>query len=91
MDILPASNLDDSTLPATGTPAHFSRDHSFEEEANTFHCTVGARLRSLHGSNISQSVVLELLAYILTIIKASQQYDGMYWRAYDTHYRMKKH
>jgi len=29
-----------------------------------------------------------LLAYQLTIIKASQQYDGLYWRAYDTHYRV---
>lgn len=30
----------------------------------------------------------ELLAYMLTIIKPSQQYDGMYWHAYDTHYRI---
>ena len=28
------------------------------------------------------------LAYMVTIIKASQQYDGLYWRAYDTHYRL---
>ena len=33
-------------------------------------------------------VTLDLLAYQLTIIKASQQYDGLYWRAYDTHYRV---
>ena len=30
----------------------------------------------------------ELLAYQLTIIKASQQYDGLQWRAYDTHFRV---
>ena len=34
------------------------------------------------------SATLELLAYQLTIIKASQQYDGLFWRAYDTHYRV---
>ena len=34
------------------------------------------------------SMVNELLAYMLTIIKASQQYDGLHWRAYDTHYRI---
>ena len=32
--------------------------------------------------------VLELLAYQLTIIKASQQYDGLHWTAYDTHFRI---
>lgn len=30
----------------------------------------------------------ELLAYQLTIIKASQQYDGLQWRAYDTHFHV---
>ena len=30
----------------------------------------------------------ELLAYQLTIIKAAQQYDGLQWRAYDTHFRI---
>ena len=30
------------------------------------------------------SATLELLAYMLTIIKASQQYYGLYWRAYDS-------
>lgn len=34
------------------------------------------------------SATLELLAYMLTIIKASQQYDGLYWRSYDTNYRI---
>ena len=34
------------------------------------------------------SATLELLAYMLTIIKASQQYDGLYWRASDTNYRL---
>ena len=34
------------------------------------------------------SATCELLAYQLTIIKASEQYDGLYWRAYDTHYRI---
>ena len=34
------------------------------------------------------SMITELLAYQLTIIKASQQYDGLQWRAYDTHYRV---
>ena len=32
--------------------------------------------------------VNELLAYQLTIIKAAQQYDGLQWRAYDTHFRI---
>ena len=31
---------------------------------------------------------LKLIAYMLTIIKTSQQYDGLYWRAYDTNYRL---
>lgn len=31
------------------------------------------------------SAILELLAYMLTIIKASQQYDGLYWQSYDTY------
>ena len=26
---------------------------------------------------------------MLTMIKASQQYDGFYWQAYDTHYRVR--
>ena len=30
----------------------------------------------------------EMLAYQLVIIQASQQYDGNYWRAYDTHFRV---
>ena len=34
------------------------------------------------------SAALELIAYMLTIIKASQQYDGLCWRAYDTNYRL---
>ena len=34
------------------------------------------------------SATLEMLAYMVTIIKASQQYDGLYWRAYDTNYRL---
>ena len=34
------------------------------------------------------SATLELLAYMLTIIKASQQYDSLYWRSYDTNYRI---
>ena len=31
---------------------------------------------------------LELLANMLTIINASQQYDGLYWRSYDTNYKI---
>ena len=34
------------------------------------------------------SATLELLAYMVTIIKASQQYDGLHWRAYDSNYRL---
>ena len=34
------------------------------------------------------SATLELIAYGLTIIKASQHYDGLHWRSYDTHYRI---
>ena len=30
----------------------------------------------------------ELLAYHLLIIKAAQQYEGLQWRAYDTHFRV---
>jgi len=33
-------------------------------------------------------VTTELISYQLTIIKAAQQYDGLQWRAYDTHYRI---
>ena len=32
--------------------------------------------------------VAELLAYQLTIIKASQSFDGLQWRAYNTHFRV---
>jgi len=28
----------------------------------------------------------EMIAYLLLIVNASDQYDGLYWRAYDTHY-----
>ena len=31
---------------------------------------------------------VQLLAYMLTIIKASQQYDGLYGHSYDTNYRI---
>lgn len=34
------------------------------------------------------AAVNELLAYQLTIIKSAQQYDGLQWRAYDTHFRI---
>ena len=34
------------------------------------------------------SATLELLAYSLTIIKVSQQYDGLLWRSYDVNYRV---
>ena len=30
-------------------------------------------------------VVPEMLAYQLVIVNASEQYDGIYWRCYDTH------
>ena len=30
----------------------------------------------------------EMLAYLLVIVNASEQYDGMYWRTYDTHFRV---
>ncbi len=32
--------------------------------------------------------VTEMLAYQLAIVRASEQYDGLYWRAYDTHFRV---
>ena len=47
------------------------------------HGRTGQRLVSVH-----PSVTLELLAYMLTIIRASQQYDGLCWRSYDTNYRI---
>ena len=34
------------------------------------------------------SQLMEMLAYQLTVIKAAQQYDGLQWRAYDTHFRL---
>ena len=34
------------------------------------------------------TATLELLVYMLTTIKASQQYDGLLWRSYDTNYRI---
>ena len=34
------------------------------------------------------SMALELLSYALTVIRASQHFDGLHWRAYDTHYRI---
>ena len=34
------------------------------------------------------AATLEMLAYMMTIIRASQQYDGLHWRAYDYHYRL---
>ena len=37
---------------------------------------------------VKPAATLELLAYMLTVIKASQQYDGLYWRLYDTNYRI---
>ena len=37
---------------------------------------------------VKPAATLELLAYMLTIIKASQQYDGLFWRSYDTNYRI---
>ena len=32
--------------------------------------------------------VSKMLAYQLVIVNASEQYDGMYRRCYDTHYRV---
>ena len=32
------------------------------------------------------SATLEMLAYMLTIINPSQQYDGLHWRSYDANY-----
>ena len=34
------------------------------------------------------SQMTKLFAYQLTIIKAAQQYDGLQWCAYDTHFRV---
>ena len=34
------------------------------------------------------AATLEMLAYMTTIIRASQQCDGLHWRAYDYHYRL---
>ena len=33
-------------------------------------------------------VVPEMLAYQLAVVNASEQYDGLYWRSYDVHYRV---
>jgi hypothetical protein len=33
-------------------------------------------------------VVGGMIAYLQLIVKASQQYDGLYWRSYDTHFRV---
>ena len=94
-ELLPTSSADDSTLPANGTPARFSlfpgceiirpkkrQIHSIAQWVQGFAVYMAAIVVR------HPSAVLELLAYMLTIIKASQQYDGMYWRAYDTHYRI---
>ena len=30
----------------------------------------------------------KMLAYLLVIVNASKKYNGMYWRTYDTHFRV---
>ena len=52
--------------------------------------TVGTSFHRLYGSHHPKhpTAIHELLAYQFTIIKASQQYDGLQWRAYDTHFRI---
>ena len=37
---------------------------------------------------VEPAATLKLLAYMLTVIKASQQYDGLYWLSYDTNYHI---
>ena len=34
------------------------------------------------------SMTVELLAYALTVIRDSQNFDGLHWRAYNTHFRI---
>ena len=34
------------------------------------------------------SMALELLAYAFTVIRASQHFDSLHWRAYNTHFRI---
>ena len=92
-DLLPSSSADDTTLPSTGIPARFSLFPGCEIIRSKKR-QIGSIGQWVQGFAVytaaivakHPSVIQELLAYMLTIIKASQQYDGMYWCAYDTHY-----
>ena len=76
VDILSASNTDDLTLPAS-----YQHSHAFFAFSRMFVQRIGIYTPLVQGFVVYMaailakhlSVVLELLAYMLTIIKASQQ------------------
>ena len=72
--------------PAPFCTVPWLRTHPAEAAADPLHQRLDSRFYTIHGGAVEE--ILELLAYQLTILKASQQYDGLYWRAYDTHYRV---
>ena len=93
-ELLPSTNATEAS--ATGSPtARFSLFPGYEvvrhRRRQISNITDWCQAFAVYmAALVSQhpSATLDLIAYMLTIVKASQQYDGLYWRAYDTNYRL---
>ena len=94
VDLLPSTSSHDASIPEPSSPrfllfpgCEFVR-HKKRQIANIADWIQAFTVYVAAMSTKYPEATLDLLAYQLTIIKASQQYDGLYWRAYDTHYRV---
>ena len=91
-ELLPATSAHDT---ATETAARFALFPGYEltrarkRQINTI--TEWVQAFSVLAAIILQrfpAYTAQMMAYQLTILKAAQQYDGLQWREYDTHFRV---
>ena len=94
-ELLPAVNSADSSEALGGQATRFSLVPGFEvvrrrrRPISSITDWVQAFLVYMAAVvTADPSMTLELLAYALTIVRASQHFEGLHWRAYDTHFRI---
>ena len=95
-ELHPSSNPTEAILPFGLPSAGFSLFPGCNVVQHWKHRIANTRNRDLTFVAFAAAIILQhpsaslkLLAYMTTILKASQQYEGFTWRACNTHYRMK--
>ena len=95
VDLLPAVNTADQSSALGGQIARFSLLPGYEvvhrRGPNIATITDWMQAFIVYAAAVvsaDTSRTFELLAYTLTVIRASQHFGGLHWRAYDTHYHI---